>query len=89
MKTKMLSWIEIECDLSEHPKEVSDYVLDQFVDRVEGVETEVNRDYDKQKVTFTSPTIDLIQRIIEEKEADMNFEKRTSQEVLERGLEEA
>jgi len=98
LKTKMTSWIEIECDLSEYPKDLSDYVLDQFEDRIyqalktDGIDVEdieFERDYEKQKLTFSSPVVDLIQKIIEEKQADMNFEKRASQECLEAGLEEA
>ena len=88
MKTKMNSWIEAECDLSEYPKEVTDYVLDQISDRLETTdlftEMEIEVNHDKQTVKFTSPIVELIQRIIEEKEADMTYEEKHEEQNLER-----
>ena len=94
MKVRMLDWLQMELDLSEHPKEVSDYVFDQLPDRLNAQETtireivdemELDSDYDKQIITVTTLVPELVQRIIEEKEADMNFEKRAAKEVLEAG----
>jgi len=80
----MLTWIETECDLSEYPKEVSDYVFDQLKDRladssevmtiVEATEIETN--YKTQTVQFTAVIPEVIQKIIEEKVADIDYERK-------------
>lgn len=80
MKTKMTSWIEIECDLSEYPKEVSNYAMDQFEDRIGEScvrdEMEIETNYEKQTLTFTSPMIEIIQHAIEEKQHDIEYERK-------------
>jgi len=84
LKAYMLDWIQMELDLSKYPKEVSDYVFDQIEDRLgdsldimEIVEaTEIETDYENQKITLSALFPEVIQKIIQEKEADIEYERR-------------
>jgi hypothetical protein len=84
MKVKMTSWLDMEIDLSEFPKEISDYVLDQLEDRLSDSnevtdivkETEIEKDYTKQILKVQAVIPEIVQKIIEEKEADMEFESK-------------
>jgi hypothetical protein len=72
---------DVTVDLADEPKEVSDYVLDQIGDRVDTEEDlqnvgEVAVDYDKQTLSYSDPVIQLVQRIIDEKYADMEQEEQ-------------
>ena len=74
--------MEISCDLSDLPKEVTDYLFDQLEDRIEHdmidmvIQMEINSDYQNQKLEITSPVLNLIWKIIEEKQHDMKYEER-------------
>ena len=84
MKVKALNELTLEYDLAEYPKEVSDYVFDQIEDRladslevmeiVEATEFEIN--YEKQTIQFSGVIQEMLQKIIEEKEADMAYEAK-------------
>ncbi len=82
----MKDWITVEIDLSEYPQEVVDYVGDQMEDRVTDsqaimdmvAEAENEIDYKSKKIKFASPIINLIMKIIEEKQADMEYEQKHS-----------
>lgn len=82
MKTKVQNNMEISCDLSDLPKEVTDYLFDQLEDRIEHdmidmvIQMEINSDYQNQKLEITSPVLNLIWKIIEEKQHDMKYEER-------------
>jgi len=72
--------LELAIDLSEYPKDVSDYVFDQIEDEVcEHFEYEIERDYTNQKLIITCYITEHIQRIIEEKLHDMEYERRHEQ----------
>jgi len=70
-------------DLSDENQEVADYVLDQLNDRIdeelkELVIEEMDIDREKRTVVVTNVIADAVQRIIEEKQADMDFEEKNA-----------
>ena len=79
MKLTITEHNNIEVDLSEYSQEVVNYVFDQLPDRmdeltdlIEGVKT----NYETRKANFSSAIIDLIDRILDEKLADIDYERR-------------
>ncbi len=69
----------LRVDLSDEPQEVSNYLLDQLPDRVSELmehEHSIETDHEKQFVEVSIPILDLIYRIVEEKEHDIEYEKK-------------
>lgn len=69
----------LRLDLSDESPEISNYLFDQLPDRVnELVEHEhsIETDYDKQFVEVSIPILGLMYRIVEEKEHDIEYEKK-------------
>lgn len=79
MKLTITEHNNIEVDLSEYSQEVVNYVFDQLPDRmdeltdlIEGVKT----NYETRKANFRSAIIDLIDKILDEKLRDIDYERR-------------
>ena len=74
--------VDLFIDLSEYPQEVTDYVFDQLSDRLfsdvirEVDDFEVDADYEHQTLEITCLVTEIVRRIIEEKEHDIDYERR-------------
>ena len=80
-QTKLVSEFHANIDLSMYVQEVRDYVCDQLYDRLHELkdhELEVNDEGDGT-ITVSLPIIDLVHKIVAEKEADIEWEIRHGQ----------
>ena len=79
--------LNLEFDLSEYPVEVTDYVLDQFLDELGGYgmkriidqfdyEYDAELSYINKKITLTNILLELIHKLIDEKVADIEHEEK-------------
>ena len=67
----------IRIDLSDESSEVCNFLLDQIQDRAVdefGDEIEIDANYDHKFLEVSIPILDLIYRIIEEKNDDIRYE---------------
>jgi len=83
MKIETRNDMDLLVDLSDQPEEVTNYLFDQLEDRINDLditeliaETEIDTDYENQKLEITSPLLNLIHKIIEEKQHDIDWERR-------------
>lgn len=82
MKTEIRG-SDLVITLDKESQDVADYVLDQFEDRLTGAEIqdvienrELELDYENKSITVTNIIAELIQRAIEEKEHDIEWEAK-------------
>lgn len=73
--------LDLVLDLSEYSSSVTDYVLDQFEDRLPDIidiitNAEIDQNYKKKTITITNVLLELVNQIVEEKEYDEEREKR-------------
>ncbi len=74
---------DIVLDLSDEDPEVADYAMDQFEDRLTGMEfenllhqREQNLDYEKRTITVTNLIEQLVQEAIDEAKHDKEWEEK-------------
>lgn len=69
----------LRVDVSDEKLEVRNYLFDQFVDRWDGYyddNLEIDVNHEEAFIEIALPVLDLIHIIIEEKEQDLDYERR-------------
>jgi hypothetical protein len=80
MKIRVDNLWRLHIDLSQFDREESNYAFDQFLDRYFDTppddDIEVEFDYENQKMITTIPILEILQKAIEEKENDIEWERK-------------